>query len=145
MDCTASRVVWAPRPRVLATGDLVVHPVPYASACYLEEWQAVLRRLKGFDFVQLVPGHGEVQRDRSYLDKLLAVLSDIRGQVLPLAKRGRSLAEVRKAVDRARLRRPFVHEDDGWGRFLIDAVFIEDLIKNAYQEAKGEAIVQGGD
>jgi glyoxylase-like metal-dependent hydrolase (beta-lactamase superfamily II) len=137
-------VVWAPQPKVLATGDIVAHPVPYASACYPGEWQAVLGRIKAFDFTCLVPGHGEVQGDRGYLDKLLAVLTDVRRQVAPLVKQGRTLDEVRKAVDRQALRRPFVADDDGWSRFLIGAVFLEDLIKNAYQEAKGETIVQGG-
>ena len=137
-------VVWAPKPRILVAGDIVVHPIPYASACYLEEWQAVLTRIRNFDFAQLVPGHGEIQKDREYLDRLIAVLGDVRAQVRPMVNKGMTLEAILKAVDRKALRSRFVTEEDGWGRFLINAVFIEDLIKNAYKEAKGEPIVQGG-
>jgi glyoxylase-like metal-dependent hydrolase (beta-lactamase superfamily II) len=51
-------VVWAPRQRVLASGDLVVAPIPYAAHTYPGEWIATLKRLEAFDFAWLVPGHG---------------------------------------------------------------------------------------
>jgi glyoxylase-like metal-dependent hydrolase (beta-lactamase superfamily II) len=136
-------VVWAPKSKILVAGDIVVHPIPYASACYLKEWQAVLTRIRNFDFAQLVPGHGGIQKDREHLDKLIAVLGDVRAQVQPMVDRGMTLDAILQAVDRKALRSRFVAEEDGWGRFLINAVFIEDLIKNAYKEAKGEPIVQG--
>jgi len=60
-----------------------------------------------------------------------------------MVDKGMTLEAVLKAVDRKALRTRFVSEEDGWGRFLINAVFIEDLIKNAYKEARGEPIVQG--
>ncbi len=137
-------IVWAPRQRVLASGDIVVHPIPYASACFPGEWIEVLRRIKAYDFAVLVPGHGEPQKDRAYLDKLIWVLGELRGQVAPLVKDGLDLEQVRARLDLARLRRAFVADEDGWGRFVMGAVFLGDIVKNVYQEAKGIPIVQGG-
>jgi glyoxylase-like metal-dependent hydrolase (beta-lactamase superfamily II) len=137
-------IVWAPRQRILVTGDVVVHPVPYASACFPGEWIQVLSRLKAYPFAFLVPGHGEVQRDAAYLDTLARVLGDLRSQVAPLVKEGLDLEQVRKRLDLTALRRAFVRDEDGWGRFLLAAVFTGDIVKNAYQEAKGLPIVQGG-
>jgi hypothetical protein len=42
------------------------------------------------DFAVLVPGHGQLQRDSSYLDRLIASIRDIRAQVGPLPWRGRA-------------------------------------------------------
>jgi glyoxylase-like metal-dependent hydrolase (beta-lactamase superfamily II) len=136
-------VAWLPRQRVLATGDIVVHPIPYASACFLGEWIGVLERIKAFDFAHLVPGHGEVQVDRAYVDQLIQALGEIRAQVGPLARQGLSLDDVRRQVDLAALRDRFAG-DDAWKRFLMGAVFLGDVVKNAWQEAKGDSIVQGG-
>ena len=135
-------VVWAPRQRVLASGDLVVAPIPYAAQTYPAEWIATLKRLEGFDFAYLVPGHGPVMRDRSYMERLIAALQAVRDQVGPLAKADVPLAEVRRRVDLADVKRGFTG-DDPWLGFLIDAVFAGDLIANAYKEARGEAVVRG--
>jgi glyoxylase-like metal-dependent hydrolase (beta-lactamase superfamily II) len=43
-------VVWAPKQRVLASGDLVVAPIPYAAHTYPGEWIATLKRLEALDF-----------------------------------------------------------------------------------------------
>lgn len=136
-------VAWLPRQRVLVTGDIVVHPIPYASACFLGEWIGVLERLERFDFAYLVPGHGEVQTDRAYVDQLIGALTELRAQVGPLAKQGLSLEQVRAQVKLDELRSRFAG-DDAWKRFLMGAVFLGDAVKNAWQEAKGDSIVQGG-
>jgi glyoxylase-like metal-dependent hydrolase (beta-lactamase superfamily II) len=135
-------VVWAPKQRLLASGDLVVAPVPYAAHTYPGEWIATLRKLEALDFAYLVPGHGPVLRDRAYVEKLIAALTAVRDQVGPLAKAGVPLAEVRKRVDLTAMKTGFTG-DDPWLKFLIDAVFTNDLVSNAYKEARGEAVIQG--
>lgn len=51
-------VVWLPRQRVIATGDIVVSPIPYGFGSFPADWIGVLNRLKGYDVVMLIPGHG---------------------------------------------------------------------------------------
>lgn len=135
-------VVWAPKQRVLASGDLVVAPIPYAAHTYPGEWIATLKRLEAIDFAYLVPGHGPVETDRTYVDKLIAALGDVRAQVAPLAKADVPLDEVRKRIDLKPLRGAFAG-DDPWLGFLFGAVFAGDLVSNAYKEARGEAVIQG--
>jgi glyoxylase-like metal-dependent hydrolase (beta-lactamase superfamily II) len=136
-------IAWLPKQRVIVTGDIVVHPIPYASACYLGEWIAVLRRLEAFDFRFLIPGHGAVQTDRDYLERLIAALSEVRSRVGPLARDGATLDEVRQKVDLSDLQDRFAG-NDAWKRFVMRAVFLGDVVKNAWQEARGDSIVQGG-
>jgi glyoxylase-like metal-dependent hydrolase (beta-lactamase superfamily II) len=135
-------VVWAPKQRVVASGDLVVAPIPYAAHTYPGEWVATLRKLEALDFAYLIPGHGPVMTDRAYVEKVVAALDTVRAQVAPLAKADVPLAEVRKRVDLTAMKAGFTG-DDPWLKSLIDAVFTGDLIGNAYGEARGEAVIQG--
>ncbi|MDP3749637.1 MAG: MBL fold metallo-hydrolase [Phenylobacterium sp.] len=135
-------VVWAPRQRVLAAGDIVVAPIPYAAHTFPGDWVEVLRKLKAYDFKVLVPGHGAPQTDRAYLDRLIAALERVRAQVALLAKAGVPLEEVRKRLDLEPIRKAFAG-DDPWLRFVLAVVFTGDLISNAYKEARGETVVQG--
>ncbi len=136
-------LVWLPRQRVLVTGDVVVHPIPYASACYPKEWIDVLERVKAFDYAFLVPGHGAVQTDRAYVDLLVGALREIRARVGEMAAQGMELDEVRRTVDLAAVRARFVSDEDGWGRVLFANVFLGAIVGNAWREARGEPIVQG--
>jgi glyoxylase-like metal-dependent hydrolase (beta-lactamase superfamily II) len=135
-------VIWAPRQRVLASGDLVVAPIPYAAHTYPGEWIATLKRLEALDFAYLVPGHGPVMTDQAYVDRLIAALQTVRDQVGPLARADVPLDEVRKRVDLTAMQAGFTG-DDAWLKTLIGSVFTGDLIANAYKEARGEAVIQG--
>lgn len=135
-------VVWAPKQRVVASGDLVVAPIPYAAQTYPAEWIVTLRKLEALDFAYLIPGHGPVMTDRAYVERVIGALETVRAQVAPLAKADVPLAEVRKRIDLAPMKADFAG-DDPWLKFLIDAVFTGDLVSNAYKEARGEEVVQG--
>lgn len=135
-------VVWAPKQKLLVAGDLVVAPIPYAAHTYPGEWIDALKKVRGFDFDHLVPGHGPVLRDRVYVDQVIAALDGVRAQVGPLARAGASLADVRKQVDLTAMRAGFT-KGDPWLEFLIGAVFANDLVANAYKEARGEEVIQG--
>lgn len=74
-------VIYLPNERLLITGDLVVHPSPYESGTFSLDWIETSRKLAGFDYSLLIPGHGEVQHDTSYLDFLNALFAEIVKQV----------------------------------------------------------------
>lgn len=135
-------VVWLPQQKVLITGDIVVAPIPYAAHTFPGEWIQVLGKVKAYGFTHLIPGHGAVQTDRAYLDRVIAALESVRAQVAPLARAGLPLDEVRRRVDLEPIRRDFAG-DDPWLRYVIGAVFTGDLISNAYKEARGEKVIQG--
>jgi glyoxylase-like metal-dependent hydrolase (beta-lactamase superfamily II) len=135
-------VVWIPRDRILCSGDIIVSPIPYAAASYPTAWLSVLDRIGQYDFAQLVPGHGEVQVDRRYIDRLINTLRRVRTSVSELAQQGKSLDDIYKETRFDDLVADFAG-DDAWLRKLFDAFFLHSLIKNAYFEATHQPIVQG--
>ena len=88
-----------PKQKIVATGDIVVSPIPFGFGSYSGDWIDTIGKIKALGFATLIPGHGLPQRDSAYLDRLVAALSDLRGQIAPLAKAGMPLEEVRKKVD----------------------------------------------
>ena len=135
-------VAWLPRQRVLATGDLVIAPLPFAFNVFPGEWIGVLETLRGYDFAYLVPGHGLVQTDRGYLDRLIALVRELRDQVGPLAREGVSKEEVRKRVTLDRQAELFA-QGSAWNRRFFKEWFVFPGIQAAWQEARGEPIVPG--
>ena len=135
-------VIWVPNEKVLCSGDIVVNPIPYAAASFPSSWIEVLNKLKNYHATYLIPGHGDVQTDNAYVDKVIAALEDVRTQVTPLAKKGVKLEDVYKQTNFEKLKASFAGDDE-WLRRLLDSFFLRDIIANAYAEATGQAIVQG--
>ena len=63
-------VVHLPHERVLATGDLVVSPIPFGFGSFPLAWIGTLDRLRALDAGIIMPGHGEPMRDWGYVDQL---------------------------------------------------------------------------
>src|SRR5260221_32017 len=49
-------VVYVPDAKVIAAGDLLVGPTPYATGSFLPEWVEVLDKLTAFDVAAVLPG-----------------------------------------------------------------------------------------
>jgi glyoxylase-like metal-dependent hydrolase (beta-lactamase superfamily II) len=96
--------VYLPAEKILVAGDLLTSPVPYLGGGYPTELPATLRALAAIDAETIVPGHGEVQRDKVHLRRVI----DFVEAVLPVvsrevhrAKNRSSLDEVKAAVNAA--------------------------------------------
>ncbi len=135
-------VVWLPVERVVAAGDLVVSPIPYGFGSFPGPWIEALERLAALDFELLVPGHGEVQRDRAYLRDLQALLREVRTQVAAAVARGLDLEATRKAVDLTAWRRKLAGEDQ-YPAQLFEGWWTSPIVRSAWLEAKGLPILQG--
>lgn len=130
-------VAWLPAERILVAGDLVDHPVPYAFAGYPSDWVATLDRLAALDPAVIVPGHGETLRGKGYVERVAALLRDVRQQVDDvLARLGPTtpLDDVQKAVDLSDARRRFAG-DDADNREFFDASMAA-LVRSVYAEAR---------
>ena len=136
-------IVWLPQQKIVVTGDVVVLPYPFGAASYPQSWLAVLHRIESFDFVAMIPGHGEVQHDRRYIDKLIALIEDVQNQVEPAARRGESLDDISRKVDFAKEYAIFAGNSH-WLHNGFKGYFLDSMVKNAYLEARGEPIGQGG-
>jgi glyoxylase-like metal-dependent hydrolase (beta-lactamase superfamily II) len=90
--------VFLPQERILATGDLLVHPVPFAYGSSIVDWIAALKRLRALDARVFVPGHGPVMNDSAYLDDVTALFEALVREVQAAKARGLSLEDTRKLV-----------------------------------------------
>lgn len=130
---------WAylPKEQLLVTGDLLAAPVPYFFAGYPEGLARSLRRLQDLDVKAIVPGHGDVMHDKTYLRAVLEMIETIVGQVNAAVVRIGSLSarleDVRPQIDVAEYRRRFAGEDPDNQEYFDES--IEGLIKDAFQQA----------
>ena len=134
-------IAWLPNQKIVATGDIVVAPTPFGFGSFSGDWIETIGKIKKLGFATLIPGHGVPQTDSSYLDKLVAALNDLRTQVMPLAKTGMPLDEVRKKVD-------FTKSIENFGntpriRANAQSLFFDPMTGSVYKEALGQPIIQG--
>ena len=134
-------IAWLPNERIVVTGDVVVHPIPFGFFSFPGDWLQVLERIKALDYRVLIPGHGEPQADTIYLDRLVVTLEDLREQIGPLARQGLSLDEVRQRVNWDAQRAIF--GDTPRNRLLFDAYWLNPMTINTYMEARGQRFEQG--
>lgn len=93
-------VVHLPNERIVVTGDLVVWPVPLVGdpQSHIREWPATLTKLLALNATTIVPGHGPVMRDDSYVRTLVEMFASITQQTDAAVARGETLPQVRKSV-----------------------------------------------
>jgi cyclase len=127
-------VVFVPDVKVVATGDLLVNPYPYAIGSYIDEWIVTLGALRALGATTYVPGHGPVEHDAAYLDTVVALLTSVRDQVRAAAAKHLSLDDTRKAVDVSAFRTKLCGTDP-WRGFGFDNVFLRPAVARAYREA----------
>lgn len=129
-------IAYLPKEKILATGDLVVHPVPYTFDGYPTEWIETLDRLAALDAQTIVPGHGEVLHDRTYILQLRDLMKSAVAQIEAQLRKNDdvSLDDVKKAVDVKAQRDAALAGDTADAGFFDYA--IDSFIGYAYHEAK---------
>lgn len=135
-------VLWLPDEKILASGDLVVEPIPYGFGSFPRDWIATLDRLAAFDFAILVPGHGALQRDTAYVERLQALLTEVRRQVGESVRQGLDLEATREALDISAFEREFAGSDED-ARRKFENWWRQPIARSAWLEARGEPIRQG--
>jgi glyoxylase-like metal-dependent hydrolase (beta-lactamase superfamily II) len=105
-------VMWLPDSRLVAAGDLVVLPSPYAFNVPPRPWAKTLQALKNLNSEILVPGHGAVQRDHQYVDLLIESALSIADQRDAMLKEGLLLSEIEEKLDFSAFEQKFTNGDD---------------------------------
>lgn len=130
-------VVFLPRERVAIAGDLVVYPVPNIFDGYPYEWVDTLEKFEALHPATVVPGHGPVMHDLTYVSLVHELLKSARDQVdaklstdgPPMAM---SFADMKTAVDLTPFRDRFAHTDDERAKFdYISGVLVKLLFDEA--------------
>lgn len=135
--------VWAylPKERILVTGDVLTAPVPYFFAGYPDALAKTLRHLLELDVAAVIPGHGDVMRDKTYMravaDLMETVIVEVNAAIARIGSLSSQLEDVRKQlgthVDIAKYRRQFAGDDPGSQEYFDES--IEGLIKEAFYQA----------
>ncbi len=131
-------IVYLPKEKILATGDLLVHPVPYLFGGFPVDHPVTLRKMAELDAATIVPGHGEILHDKSYIFQVAEFLEASNAAMDKEVNSGKTLEEVQgsfaKTFDVGPWRTKFAGTsvDEGEG---FDASF-DGLIKGSYNQIK---------
>jgi glyoxylase-like metal-dependent hydrolase (beta-lactamase superfamily II) len=128
-------VIYVPDAKVLMTGDLVVAPTPYAIGSFLGDWIATLDKLMALDAAVIVPGHGPVMHDWTYVRTEQKLLDTVLAQVRQAVSQGLSLEDTRKKVDLEAYRKQLCG-DSSRRDIAFREFFSKPSVERAYDEAK---------
>lgn len=128
-------VIDLPDAGIVATGDLVVAPVPFGFASNPSEWIGALDSIAALHPRVLLPGHGPVMRDLDYLKSEREMLVRVRDEARAAVGRGDSLATLLEthALDGERTR---ISSSEKWMNYLFNNFFLYPVLTRAYQEAR---------
>jgi hypothetical protein len=129
--------IYLPVERILVTGDIVVWPVPYTFDAYPRPWTRVLQELENLLAVAIVPGHGPVMADHTYIRQVRGLLEAASAQVDTMIRRGRLRPDVEQAVNLEALKPSFVRPGDATAETYWDAAVKHSLIERVYQCLQG--------
>lgn len=131
-------VVYLPKQKIVLTGDLVDHPVPYFFGGFPVEQVETLHKLARLDAETIVPGHGDVMRDKTYIQQLIDFLNAVNAAVEKEVNNGKTLEEVQesmpKSFDVKTWREKFAGQNSEDGDFF-DQTFA-GLVKASYNQIK---------
>ena len=128
-------IVYVPDAKVLATGDLLVAPSPYAIGSFIDEWIVTMKALSAYDANVIVPGHGPVQHDKQYMLLVIEALESLSQQAHEAVKLGKTQAEFQKSVNLTEFRDKMAGSDVSRQR-VFDQYFVAPGAVRAYREAK---------
>jgi glyoxylase-like metal-dependent hydrolase (beta-lactamase superfamily II) len=92
-------VVFLPKERIVATGDLMESRLAYMGSAYFDEWLKTLDALKRLDWAVDLPGHGAPFTSKGLITAYQSYLTDVMAQVAKLRAQGVSADDAAKRVD----------------------------------------------
>ena len=131
-------IVYLPKEKILATGDLLVHPVPYLFGGFPVDHPVTLRKMAEIDATTIVPGHGEILRDKTYIYQVAEFLEASNAAMDKEVNSGKTLEEVQGSFattfDTATWRTKFAGTSADDAEFFADT--FDGLIKASYNQIK---------
>ena len=92
-------VVFLPRERVIATGDLIVEGTSYAGDAYIPEWIDTLEKVQALDFDTVLPGHGMAFKGRAKFDHFQSYLRLLWSESKRMHDAGVPMEEAARMID----------------------------------------------
>ena len=92
-------VVFLPRERMVATGDMITSALSYTGDAFVEEWPATLEAVMALDFDTVLPGHGNVFKGKDHIRNLQAYWRDFYQQATRSESRACRRRKRRRRID----------------------------------------------
>jgi glyoxylase-like metal-dependent hydrolase (beta-lactamase superfamily II) len=130
-------IVYLPSEKILATGDLLDHPVTYLFGDISVDHVNTLQLMAQLDVETIVPGHGEVLQGKDYMYQVIDFLKAVNTEVEKEINAGAGTPEeveliLPKAIDIDKWRDKFAG-NDATNRNFFDVNF-HSLIASAFQQ-----------
>ncbi len=100
-------VVYLPKEKIVATGDLMESQIAYMGDAQFDEWVTTLDALKKIDFDLDLPGHGVPFNEKSRITAFQGYLRDLIEQGKRLRAEGKTPDEAGRLVDLTKYRDTF--------------------------------------
>lgn len=129
-------VVHLPKERIVVTGDLVVWPVPLVGSdqSYISDWSVTLEKVMALQPAIIVPGHGPVLREDSYLKLMSDLFASVAQQTQTAVSRAETLDQALKSVNLDDFKKRFAG-DSAVRNFLFDVYVKDPAVRAAYRDA----------
>jgi len=94
-------VVYLPKERIIATGDLIVGALPFMfmGDGFVNEWAETMDRVLKLDFDTIIPGHGDPFTDKDRLRRYQSYLRDLWKQAGELKQQGLTAEDAATKID----------------------------------------------
>jgi cyclase len=137
-NTSGDTILYLPKEKILVTGDLLDHPVPYMFGGFPVDFVKTLSAMLQLDATTIVPGHGDVLHDKSYIQQTMELMQAVNVEVEKEINEGKTVEEVQaelpKRLDVKSWREKFAGQDqDSQGFF--DQSF-GGLVKQSYAQIK---------
>ena len=132
-------VIYLPKEKIVVAGDLVDYPLPNVFDGYPSEWSQTLQNLAQLDANTIVPGHGPILRDKTYIFLLRDLMQSAVDQVNEKLRQTapamfQTVDDVKSGVDLTPFRKRFAGNDADLAA-VFDQVSAR-LVKLVFDEAR---------
>ena len=137
-NTTGDAVAYLPKEKIVAAGDLVAYPLPNMLDGYPVEWIQTLQNLAQLDADTIVPGHGPVLHDKTYIYLLRDFMKSAVDQMDEKLRQTapamfHTLDDVKGSIDLSAFRQRFAGNDKELGEAFDDVS--ARLVKIVFLEA----------
>jgi len=118
-------VVYIPRKRLVASGDVLHASSPFMGDGYPRDWPRTLIEVAAFEFDAIAPGHGSVQRGKTVLYQMARYIEELAIAVERARNAGKSLDQTKAEVTVAALKSL---ADGGYGEKVARTILAYRMI-----------------
>ncbi len=128
---TGDVVVWIPEQRLLVAGDIVVGPTPYATYRNIPGMIKAIHALIAMDPAIVIPGHGAVEHDLTYMQLLERAFTEYRRAAEAAVAAKVPMLDAMNTIAFPEIDQQFTG-DDAMKKWAYRSFFTRFLIYNTY-------------